>query len=647
MQKPENNKETFDARLDLVPTSPGVYLMKNAAGSVIYVGKAVNLRNRLRSYFTDNPRGSQKVMAMIDSIHDFSYLLVQNELEALILESNLIKRYQPFYNILLKDDHDYPYLRITMNELYPRALKAYRVGPDIEEGAKYYGPYLAGDLYRALRTLQSLFPMKNCRRVLPRDIGKERECLNYHIHRCIGPCRGDVSAESYREVMQSVCDFLEGRYTGILEDLRNQMLAASEKQDYEAAAVLRDRLFSLERLTEEQIAVSDYSFDCDALGIWRHGLELCVLKLEIRAGKIIGTSTYFLSAEGETDEAVLQAFIGQYYPGAAQIPPEILVDVATDSQEWEQLNTLLEQLRGAKVKFHRPVRGNKRRVLEMAERNAKEAIRRRDVLRGSSRTAIDAALQMLAALTGTDQSPARIEAFDVSNEGAEDQACGMVVFVDGKAQRRSYKRFKIKNVEGQDDYAAMREAVERRIDREGDEKFGPLPNLLLVDGGYAHVSVIRSLLDEKGKTDIVVAGMVKDGRHRTRGLALENGQVAELALNLGLARGNFAKDAEQPQILDTYSREEQLNTLRLLTAIQDEAHRYAGQYTNTLAKKRKLKYDLESIPGVGPVKRKQLMSAFRSISAVSKADVEELLEKVPQLGRKTAESVYRHFHTEL
>ncbi|MGI6546367.1 MAG: excinuclease ABC subunit UvrC [Fastidiosipilaceae bacterium] len=639
-------RKTFEARLDLVPTSPGVYLMKNASGSVIYVGKAINLRSRLRSYFGANPAGNQKVMAMIAQIHDFSYLVVNNELEALILESNLIKRYQPFYNILLKDDHDYPYLRITMNELYPRALKAYRVGPDVEEGAKYYGPYQAGDLYRALRTLQALFPIKDCRRVLPRDIGKERECLNYHIHRCIGPCRGDVSAEDYRAVMQSVCDFLEGRYTGLLQDLRERMMRASDRQDFETAAVFRDRLRSLEKLMEEQVAVSDRRFDSDALGVWRSGLEICVLKLEVRGGKITGTSTFFLSAEGESESDALLAFVEQHYPNAAFIPPEILTDYSTDSDEWRSAAETLTQLRGAKLVFHTPQRGTKRKILDMAVRNAKEAIRRRDIMRGSSRTAVDAALRMLAVLTGMDKGPAKIEAYDISNAGPEDQACGMVVFTDGTAQRGQYKRFKIKEADGQDDYRAMSEAIGRRMARVDDPSFGPLPDLILVDGGLAHVSVIRTLLDELDHKSIKVAGMIKDGRHRTRGLALADGTVAELAQNLGLARGSFAKDNTQPEALDQYDREEQLNLLRFLTAVQDEAHRFAARYTATLSKNRKLKYNLESIPGVGPATRKRLMSAFRTIKAISKASVEELMEQVPRLGEKTAKSIYRHFHTD-
>jgi excinuclease ABC subunit C len=580
---------------------------------------------------------------MLAHIRDFSYLVVENELEALVLESNLIKRYQPFYNILLKDDHDYPYLRITMNELYPRAMKAYRVGPDVEEGARYYGPYLAGDLARALRTLHDLFPMKDCKRVLPRDIGKERPCLNYYIRRCIGPCLGDVSAEQYRSVMQSVCDFLEGRYTGLLRQMRADMGAAAERQDFETAAVIRDRIRSLEKLMEGQIAVSDYAFDCDALGSRREGMELCVLKLEVRGGKITGTSTFFMSAEGETDADVLSAFVRQHYPQASRIPPEILLDHLSSDDDREQNEALLAELRGAKVMIRRPQRGNKRKILNLAIRNAEETMRRRNLMHGSGRTARDGALQSLAVLLKSDLPPARIEAYDVSNSGANDQACGMVVFTDGRPDRKAYKRFKIKGNEGPDDYRAMSEALGRRLDHAGEAAFGRLPDLILLDGGNAHVSVARALLEERGHADIPVAGMVKDGRHRTRGLALGGRTVAELALNLGLARGTFAADTLQPAELEQMDRSEQMNLLRFLTAIQDEAHRYAGRYMNTLGKKRKLRYDLESIPGVGPAKRQLLMQAFKTIRAIGEASVEELLEKVPKLGRRTAEAVHRHF----
>lgn len=645
MDETNDRSNIVEARLDLVPTSPGVYLMKNAAGSVIYVGKAINLRNRLRSYFGPNPKGNEKVHAMIAHIRDFSYLLVNNELEALVLESNLIKRYQPFYNILLKDDHDYPYLRITMQEAYPRLVKAYRVGPDAAEGARYFGPYLAGDLYRALRSLHDIFPVKTCRRVFPRDIGRERPCLNYHIHRCIGPCRGDVSQADYRAVMQSVCDYLDGRYSRLIQDMRTDMQTASENLEFERAARIRDRLAALEKLTERQIAVSDIRNDCDALGLCRSGGELCVLKLEVRDGKISGTSTFFLSAEGEDDRDAAAAFVEQHYPVIGSAPPEILVGLPLEGERRAALETALAQLSGRRVCLKQPVRGTKRALVEMAGQNAGETVRRRDLMRGTGRTAVDEALRMLQDLCGMEQPPARIEAYDISNTGPDDQACGMVVFEQGKPQRSQYRRFKIQRSDGQDDYAAMREAVTRRLAHgPGDARFGVLPDLILLDGGGNHVAVIRQAMAAAGTPPIAVAGMVKDGRHRTRGLALGGRVVAELAQNLGLARGTYGSDTVPPEQLTGYGRESQMALLRLLTAVQDEAHRYAGRYTETLGRKRRLKYHLEEIPGIGPAWRRKLMAAFKSIRAVSEADPAALLAALPGLGPVRAQAVFDHFH---
>ncbi|MGI6076861.1 MAG: excinuclease ABC subunit UvrC [Fastidiosipilaceae bacterium] len=643
---PEKQKHhEFEARLDLVPTSPGVYLMKNAAGSVIYVGKAINLRNRLRSYFGPNPQGNEKVQMMISHIHDFSYLLANNELEALVLESNLIKRYQPFYNILLKDDHDYPYLKITMNELYPRALKAYRIGADVDEGAKYYGPYLAGDLYRALRTLHAIFPMKTCRRVFPRDIGKERPCLNFYIHKCIGPCRGDVSAAAYRKVMQSVCDFLEGRINDLTRDMKAEMEQAAAAWRFEEAAVLRDRIASLEALMTQQIAVSDVNVDCDALGLYRQGLELCVLKLEVRDGKVNGTSTFFLSAEGETDASVLLAFLGQHYPSAAVIPEEILVPIDVDDSEFREMERILWEIRGRKLTLRRPQRGTKRQLLNMAMKNAKEAMRRRDLIKGTGRSTVDESLRMLADLCDLDMPPVRIEAYDISNLGKDDQACGMVVFENGRAKRSAYRRFKIKSQEGQDDYGAMAEVIMRRFTRSPDDmKFGAYPDLILLDGGNNHVSYITKTLKEIDAPPVAVAGIVKDGRHRTRGLALGDGVVAELAQRLGVARGTFAKAHIEPEKLTEYSREQELALLRFLTSIQDEAHRFAGRYSDTLGKKRRLKYRLESIPGIGPGFRKKLMQEFKTIKRISETEPEVLAARVPGLGHQRAQAIYDHFH---
>ncbi len=649
-----NNPSAFEARLDLVPTSPGVYLMKNNQGSVIYVGKAINLRQRLRSYFGTQPKGNRKVQAMIRQIHDFSYLLAENELEALVLESNLIKRYQPFYNILLKDDHDYPYLKITMHEAYPRAMKAYRIGSDIQEGAKYYGPYLAGDLYRALKTLHDIFPIKTCKRVFPRDIGKERPCLNYHIHRCVAPCSGDVSAESYRAIMQSVCDFLEGRYKGITAQLEADMKAAAARQAYEQAAVIRDRLQALTKLKHQQIAVNDVHLDADAIGMAARGLEVCVLKLEIRSGKINGTSTFFLQTEGQPFEEVLDAFFTQHYSQSPYVARHILLpsllnetrdgmsEEAEDPsvERWEKM---LSHLANHKVALSFPQRGLKRKLVDMAMKNATEAVRRRDLMKGSGEAGTTQALMMLKQFCRLPGIPMRIEAYDISNFGDKDQACGMVVFEKGRAKKSDYRRFKIRYQDQQNDYGAMLEAIRRRLDALSDLRFGQRPDLILVDGGLNHVGVVLQLLEEKNCGDIAVAGLVKDGRHRTRGLALPDGKIVEVAKVLGLARGQFAQGQDMPAEMEQYDRAELFAFLRLLTAIQDEAHRYVGQYTQLLTKKRSLRYRLESIPGIGPAYRKKLLAAFKTIKAVQMASVAELLAHVPDLGQRRAEAIYRYF----
>lgn len=651
----DDGYKPFDARLDLVPTSPGVYLMKDAAGSVIYVGKAVNLRSRLRSYFTQNPKGSLKVLMMIEHIRDFQYLIVKNELEALVLESNLIKRYQPFYNVLLKDDHDYPYIKITMNELYPRVLKAYRIADDQKDGALYFGPYLNGDVNRAIQTLHDIFPMKTCRREFPRDVGKERPCLNYYIHRCIGPCLGDVSAEDYRLVMREVADFLNGRYGGIVKELEGQMQEQAELHAYEKAARIRDRIRSLEALSQKQTAVSGLDFDSDALGLSRNQGEICILKLEVRGGKITGTATYFLETQ-ESDGEILAAFISQYYPSAAMIPPQILLSTEAEYEDRESLERTLSELAGRKVQLHVPQRGDRRKILDLARRNADETLKRRRMLAGSSQEAIDEGLQLLGEFTALGEAPARIEAYDISNVGTQDKACSMIVFTHGKASRKDYRNFKIKGVAGQDDYASLEEAVGRRLDHLGEEKFGKTPDLILVDGGLQHVAVISRLLAGRGVT-IPVAGMVKDRRHRSRGLALPSGEIVELAQAAGISMAEPEEEQGSRHVteydesiarteidLSALEREQVLRVLRLITAIQNEAHRFAGKYQQTLGKKRQTKFKLESIAGIGPQRRKALLTAMGSIKKISEAGVDELIERVPGLGEQQARAVFLHFH---
>lgn len=639
----------FDARLDLVPQNPGVYLMKDATGSVIYVGKALNLQNRLSSYFTANPQGTPKVLAMISHIADFSYLICQSEFEALVLECNLIKEHQPHYNILLRDDRAYPYIRITMNETYPRILKAFRIGPDRLHGAKYYGPFLGGGLFRALNTLRDTFPTKTCQRVLPRDIGKERPCLNYFIGRCIGPCRGDVPAEAYRQVMSDICRFLEGRYDGLLQQMRQQMAQASDDLRFEEAAVLRDRIASLEALMERQEVVSSREQDKDVIGIASNDTEHCILKLEIRSGRLIGSSVYFFPEDGSTREAVTEACCEQHYPDAALVPPTILLPLTLDGQA--DLDAYLSGIRGSKVTLRVPQRGDDVRLLKMANDNAHEALRRQ-TLAGAGANDLNEAIQMLRASLGIGGTLSRIEAYDISHLQGSDQAASMVVFQDGRPRPTLYRHFAVDEVAGADDVAALSSVVRRRLAHLNDTSFGARPDLLLIDGGRLQVQAIVRLLTGL-ETAIPVAGLVKDERHRTRGLVRPDGRIIELRRQTASRQARLElRDAPiealpEQQLLTGHSEiaPEDLSLLRLLTAIQDEAHRFAGQYRKKRTQKRQTRFSLENIPGIGPTRRRALLTRFSSLKAISEADEAEIAA-VPNIGPAAAQAVYRHFHAE-
>lgn len=636
-------KIRFDARLDLVPQNPGVYLMKDTTGSVIYVGKALNLQNRLRSYFTANLQGPPKVIAMISHIADFTYLICQNELEALVLECNLIKEHRPHYNILLRDDRAYPYIRISMHEGYPRILKAFRIGPDRKLGARYYGPYLGGDLFRAMNTLRDTFPVKTCRRVLPRDIGKERPCLNYFIGRCIGPCRGDVSAEKYRQVMTDICRFLEGRYGGLLQHLKQQMMDSSDEMRFEDAAVLRDRLSSLERLMARQEVVSGREQDKDVIGIASNDSEYCILKLEIRSGRMIGSAAFFITEGGSPGAAVVSAFCQQHYPDAALVPPTILLPMNLPDQV--ELADYLTSLRKGKVTIRFPKRGDDTRLLKMANDNAKETLRRQ-TLAGAGANDLNEAMQMLRSSLGIEGLLSRIEAYDISHLQGSDQAASMVVFQDGRPRPTLYRHFAVDEVTGADDIAALSSVVRRRLSHLQDASFGARPDLLLIDGGRLQVQAIVQLLSGL-ETEIPVAGLVKDDRHRTRGLVRPDGRIIELRRSPSsrLFRPVF-RDAtvEEPLLTEPAGiAPEDLSLLRLLTAIQDEAHRFAGQYRKKRTMKRQIRFSLESIPGIGPARRRALLTHFSSIRAISEAE-ESMIAAVPDIGPAAAHSVYQHFH---
>ncbi|NLA81454.1 MAG: excinuclease ABC subunit UvrC [Clostridiaceae bacterium] len=630
MAKEKTQSNRFYPQLDLIPEEPGVYLMRDAAGSVLYVCKANSLRQRLRNYFTANPAVDRRIASMIAKIASYDTIICANELEALVLEATLIKRHKPPYNILMRDDKEYPYIRVTLQEDFPRVMKAFRVGEDVEEGARYYGPWLAGDINRALRVLEAVFPLRNCNRDLPRDIGKERPCLNYHIGRCLAPCAGLISKEDYRKIVDEVLAFLDGRTDQLIKDFQAQMSQAADRLDFEEAARMRGKWQALSRLREGQRVVDQKGGERDALGLARNGRELAIAKLEIRDGRVTGCVHVFAQDLGGEAGDYLASFIREQYRSQGQIPREILLPDQVDDRAL--LTSYLRQIRGFAVDLLLPQRGQKKALVDMARHNAEKALERRSLSRGSDPRAIEATLQYLGRLTGAKEAPVRIEAYDISHLGQGDRSGAMVVFLQGRPRPSAYRQFTIKGFEGIDDYQSMREVLTRRLARLGEESFGSRPDLILVDGGRGHVSATLALAREAG---LPLAGIVKDDRHRTRGLVLADGRILELAPG-AMTDQALAEETEE-------ERAERMGLLHLLSSIQDAAHRFALRHNAQRRQKRATRYKLESIKGVGPARRKLLLSAFGSTKKISEASLEDLsaLEGLPL---QVAEAVYQHFH---
>ena len=618
----------FDARLDLVPQEPGVYLMKDASGCVIYVGKAKKLRNRLRSYFGDHDIPNNKVRAMVSHVADFEYVVVGTETEALLLEANLIKRYQPHYNILLRDDKGYPYVCITMDESFPRVMKVFR--PDEEKrkkGALYFGPYMNGDLFVFLKAIDAIFPLKKCARKLPRDIGKERPCLNYHIGKCLAPCNGGINAEEYLDMMKMIVEFFEGRYDGIRDMIKDQMQKASDAYDFEKATIYRDRLFALENITKNQKIFMEIKRDVDAIGIFSDAGESAIRKLELRDGRVVGSSTYFVKSEGSSDNEIVLNFLMQYYDNAPFIPETIIIPVMPEGDTAVTgIEEYLAGLAGHKVTIKVPERGELLSLLKMANLNAHEMMTRRILRGGGAGSDPEAAVRLIEKEFGISEgSIKRIESFDISNLGNDDICAGMVVFENGKADKQSYRLFKLKEVTEQDDFASMREVLTRRFSHNKEDGF-TYPELILADGGKGQVSAIGSVLRELGLEDkIYLAGMFKNRKHKTAGLVFSDGR------EIFLDKDNLTDD--------------ELVLLRFLTAVQNEVHRFAVTYQRKLSTKRNLKYRLEDIEGIGPAKRKKLLAHFGTIKKISEATKEELKE-CPSITEENADSIYEHFHKE-
>ncbi len=603
-------------KLKLLPTNPGVYLMKNEAGEILYIGKALNLRNRVRSYFQNGRGLSAKVAVLVGQIEDFEYIVTDSEVEALILESNLIKEHAPRYNVRLKDDKNYPYIKVSMEETFPRVLLVRR---RLADGGRYFGPYTsAGAVRDTLDLLRKLFPVRTCRkRIEPGQ--QDRPCLNFHIGRCLAPCASLIDAAAYREIIDEVCVFLEGRHDALIPDLEVKMNQAAGALEFERAARIRDQLQSLRQIVEKQKIVASHAEDQDVLGYARAGDLACVHVFFVRGGKLIGRDHFLLDCSPEEDgEAVLAAFVQQYYSKASFVPREILLSQAVD--DGDVLENWLGTLRGSRVYLRTPQRGAKKHLVNMVTENAqivldeirsKEERRQREVEMGLSE--LQEALDLPAA-------PRRIEAYDISNTQGNQVVASMVVFVDGMPANDQYRRFRIRTVEGgPDDYQAMQEVLRRRFSRGLREKAGEIagssfsdfPDVVLVDGGKGQLSSALEVRDELA-VDVPFVGLAK--------------QFEEL----------YREGQQYPVLLPRESQ-----GLFMLQRIRDEAHRFAITYHRQLRGRAAQGSVLDDIPGVGSQRKKALIKYFGSVKRIREAEIEELV-KVDGVSRGVAEEIYRH-----
>lgn len=609
----------IDEELKKLPNNPGVYIMKDSTGTIIYVGKAVVLKNRVRQYFQQSINHPPKVLAMVSRISEFEYIVTDTEEEALMLECNLIKKYKPRYNILLKDDKHYPYIKVTMNEEYPRIIKTRRVDKD---GAKYYGPYSSGFAVNdALDTLKRLFPLKTCNKNLPRDIGKTRPCLNYHMKLCLAPCQGDVNAQEYREMMKKICRFLNGQHDEIINEIKTQMQLAAEQMDFERAAMLRDKINSVTQLSAAQKVLSTDMEDRDVIGYAKYGADLCIQIFFIRNGRMIGREHFvFEGAAGDDISYSLSTFVKQFYNTAQFIPPEIIVP--EEVEDSETICSWLTNKRGFKAVLRVPQRGELVRLVQMVSQNAEIALKLFNEREKRDNAKSAEVLDNLKKLLGLAEKPYRIESYDISNTGSTEIVASMVVFTDGKSDRAEYRKFKMKTIEQQNDYGSMQETIFRRFSRAIQEKednflhpkFSKLPDLILVDGGIGHVNAVNEILKELS-FDIEVVGMAKDDKHRTKALVKNDFQ---------------------------YNLSDNLILLRFITEIQDETHRVAVEYNRKLREKRYIHSELDDIEGIGAARKKALLRRFKSVSAIKNATVEQLQE-TEGISLKAAQKIYAYF----
>ena len=614
----------FEEELKKLPNSPGVYLMHDAGDTIIYVGKAVNLHSRVRSYFRKIVGRGPQIDRMVEQIARFEYIVTDSELEALVLENNLIKEYSPKYNTMLKDDKTYPYIKVTVGEEYPRILFSREMKKD---RSKYFGPYTsAASVKDTIDLMNKLYQLKTCNRRLPRDIGLERPCLNYHIKQCLAPCQGYISKEEYRERVEQALDFLNGNYKPLLKNLEDKMAQASENLEFEEAIRYRDLYNSVKSVAQKQKITDSNGEDKDILALAKDETDAVVQVFFVRDGKLIGREHFYMThVEGYDTAQILLDFVKQFYAGTPFIPRELMLQ--EEIADLEILEKWLSSRKGSRVYLRVPKKGAKEKLVELAAQNAhlvlsqdKERMKREE-----GRTI--GAVKEIAALLELEHV-SRMEAFDISNISGFANVGSMVVFEKGKAKRSDYRKFRIQSVSGPDDYACMKEVLTRRFLHGMEEKeeldrkeighelgsFTKFPDLLLMDGGRGQVNIALQVMEEL-HLDIPVCGMVKDDNHRTRGLYYRNVEIP----------------------IDTHSE-----GFKLITRIQDEAHRFAIEYHRSLRSKAQVKSVLDEIPGVGPARRKALMRHFGSINEVREASVEQLCE-VPEIPEHIARQIYAFF----
>ena len=589
-----------------LPYAPGVYIMRDKTDKVIYVGKAKKLKNRVSQYFQDTASHTPKTRIMVSKIHHFDVIVAASEFEALVLECSLIKRYMPKYNILLKDDKGYPYLRLNMKDIYPVITM---VSKPAEDGADYYGPYggrsVTHDVMEAIRLTLKL---PGCHKQFPRDIGKERPCLNYHMNQCAGWCQTDKSCTEYRETMLQAKQLLQGNYKAVAEQIRQQMLTAADNLEFELAASLRDRLNAVENLGQKQLVTAGTLADTDVVGYGETEAKACFAVLHFSGGNLLDKDYEVFPRPDEKTEAV-SSLLKQFYLSRGLAPKRVLLPF--EMEDAELFSQLLEQRYGRQPKLHVPQRGDNLRLVELACKNAFEEAQR---VTGKEERA-NATLSLLAKMLAID-SLRRVESFDISNISGTDIVAIMVVFVDGKPKKSEYKRFKLEGLENQDDYASMHQVVKRRFAhyQAGDKGFAETPDLLLIDGGVNHAKVAVAALEE-WKLSFPVFGMVKDDRHRTRALVTPQGQEIRIDNNQAV--------------------------FSLIGNIQEETHRFAITYHRQLRSKRLRYSELDSIPGIGPKRKQDLLRQFKSLTAIGQATLPELERLLP---KDAAAAVYHHFH---